>query len=436
MVAETFGASLWSAITPAGSSFDRLTDAHDADFVIVGAGYLGMNTAYNLAASGASVILIEASEPGFGASGRNTGFVVPTLKRALSPSNVVQKFGEKRAEVFNAMIGGSGTHLFSLMAENGIECSAEQTGWLQPAHSRAALAACAAQVKEWQERGYDVELLDAVETRRRTGMDGYHGALSIPTGGQINPLAYARGLARACVAKGVKLFARSPVSGIEPDGDRWLVRTTSGGVARGRQVVLTTNAMVGKLCSKVDAAIIPTRSFQIATQQFSPDVQQRILPSRSPVADSRRHLFAARWSPDGRIVGGGLVYPGPFRMARTRSRFEDRFSRFLLELGPIRADYAWTGTVAVTLDSLPKLFDLAPGLWAPIACNGRGVALTAAFGRELAGFLAGKVTADDFVVPITRPEPVPMRAFATLGPYFWLPYSEFMDKRETEAVTA
>ncbi|HEY0124274.1 MAG TPA: FAD-dependent oxidoreductase [Rhizobium sp.] len=431
MVAETFGASLWSAITPAGPALDSLTEAHEADFVIVGAGYLGMNTAYNLARSGASVVLIEASEPGFGASGRNTGFVVPTLKRALSPSNVVQKFGARRAEAFNSMIGGSGTHLFSLIRENGIECSAEQTGWLQPAHSRAALAACAAQANEWQERGFDVELIDSAETERQTGMKGYHGALRIGSGGQLNPLAYARGLACACIENGVRLFARSPVTGIVRDGDSWMVRTQSGQV-RARQVVLTTNAMVGKLCANVDAAIIPTRSFQIATQRFSEEIQQRILPSRSPVADSRRHLFAARWSPDGRIVGGGLVYPGPFRMQRTRTRFESRFAHFLPELGPIRAEYAWTGTVAVTLDSLPRLFNLSPGLWAPIGCNGRGVALTAAFGRELANFLSGQVPADDFVVPVTKPEPIPMRTFAALGPYFWLPYSEFRDKRETE----
>jgi glycine/D-amino acid oxidase-like deaminating enzyme len=266
-------------------------------------------------------------------------------------------------------------------------------------------------------------------------MDGYHGALSIPTGGQINPLAYARGLARACVAKGVQIFARSPVTAIGRDGDRWLVKTPAG-TARTGQVVLTTNAMVGKLCAQVDSAILPTRSFQIATQRFLQETQQQVLPSRSPVADSRRHLFAARWSPDGRIVGGGLVYPGPFRMARTKARFEQRFSRFLPQLGPIRAEYAWTGTVAVTLDSLPRLFDLAPGLWAPIGCNGRGVALTAAFGRELGNFLSGKTSADDFVVPITKPEPIPMRAFATLGPYFWLPYSEYMDKREWEPLQA
>ncbi|GGG76344.1 oxidoreductase [Salipiger pallidus] len=431
MVEETFKHSLWSAITPSGPDLPRLEGEITVDFALVGAGYLGLNTALTLAAEGHSVALIEASEPGFGASGRNTGFVVPTLKKALSPKNAMATFGKPRGEAFSRMIGGSGTRLFDLVREHGID-GAEQTGWLQPAHSRAALAANAAQVSEWRDLGFDVELLDAEATHAKTGMDGYHGAMHIPTGGQVNPLAYVRGLVRACLGAGVQILARSPVTGIERDGIGWAVRTASGRVRAG-QVVLTSNAMVGPLCAAVDRSIIPTRSFQIATQRFDAETQARILPARAPVADTRRHLFAARWSPDGRIVGGGLVYPGPGRMARTRRRFEKRFERFLPGLGKVRAEYAWTGTVAITLDSLPRLYRLNDGLWAPIACNGRGVALTTAFGYELGRFLAGRTTEAEFVVPVTQPDPVPMRAFAPIGPYMWLPWSEFRDRLETEA---
>ncbi|EPX81860.1 NAD(P)/FAD-dependent oxidoreductase [Salipiger mucosus] len=430
MVAETFDRSLWSAITPPGPDLPSLRGEVTADIVLVGAGYLGMTTALTLAAEGLTVALVEAREPGWGASGRNTGFVVPTLKKALSPANVRAAFGPRRGEAFSRMIGGSGTRLFELAREQGIE-GAEQTGWLQPAHSGAAMAANAAQVAEWQALGFDVRQLGREDVAARTGMDGYHGAMLIPTGGQLNPLAYARGLARACQQAGVRLFAASPVTGIARDGLGWRVSTPGGSVSAPR-AVLTTNALVGRLCPAVDRAVIPTRSFQIATQRFGAETQARVLPARSPVADTRRHLFAARWSPDGRIVGGGLVHPGPGRLARTRRRFEQRFARFLPQLGPVRADYAWTGTVAVTLDALPRLHRLGDGLWAPIACNGRGVALTGAFGHELGRFLAGRVTAEEFVVPVTTPEPVPLRALATLAPYAWLPWSEFRDRIEAE----
>lgn len=431
---DTFTQSLWSALAPKAPDLPRLSGEVQADVVVIGAGYLGMSTALGLVERGAKVALIEAKEPGFGASGRNTGFVVPTLKPALSPSSIVAKYGSKRGEAFNAMIGSSGDRLFSAIRTNNIDCTGEQTGWMQPAHSRKALAACAAQVGEWQERGRtDVRLLDRDETEARTGMKGYHGALFIPSGGQINPLAWSRGLARLCLAKGVDIYANSPVTGISRDGMGWRVQTAKGSATAPR-VVLTTNALVGSLCTKVDATIIPTYSFQIASQKFGADVQSRVMPARTPIADSRRHLFAARWSPDGRIVGGGLVYPGPFRLARTRRRFEKRFQRFLPELGEVRAEYAWHGTVAMTLDALPRLFRLDKGLWAPIGCNGRGVALSFSYGQELSRFFSGEVSEEEFVVPITQPEPIPMRAMATIGPYLWLPYSEYRDMVETESL--
>jgi glycine/D-amino acid oxidase-like deaminating enzyme len=429
---ETFTQSLWSAVTPVGPDLPCLETEEMADIVVIGAGFLGMSTALGLAEKGVSVALIEAKEPGYGASGRNTGFVVPALKSSLSPSNVIAKYGKTRGEAFNAMIGASGQKLFARIFENRIGCSAEQTGWVQPAHSRSALRACAAQVVQWQDLGYDVRLLDRDEVDERTGMKGYHGATFIPSGGQINPLAWSRGLARLCLTKGVKIFANSPVVGFLRDGAFWHVRTPKGAV-KTKQVVLTTNAMVGSLCAQVDATIIPTYSFQVATQKFGADKQAQVMPRRTPIADSRRHLFAARWSPDGRIIGGGLVYPGPHRLDRAQRRFEKRFQRFLPQLGSVRAEYVWYGTVAMTLDALPRLFRLDNGLWAALGCNGRGVALSYSYGQELSRFFNGDVKAEDFIVPVIQPDPIPMRTLSTVAPYLWLPYSEFRDRIETES---
>ncbi|MEI4485762.1 FAD-binding oxidoreductase [Frigidibacter sp. MR17.14] len=434
LMRDGFTRSLWAAISGPGPDLPALSGEDTADVLVVGAGYLGMTTALNLAAEGLRVVLLEAGEPGFGASGRNTGFVVPALKKALSPENVDATYGRARGERFNAMIGGAGHAVFDAIRRHCIDCTPEQTGWMQPAHSRAALEGCRRQAAEWAARGFSaVTVIDADETRARTGMEGYHGALLVPSGGQVNPLAYARGLARACVAEGVRLYAQSPVTGLAREGRLWAATTPSGRVTAPR-VLMTTNAMIGRLIPEVAASIIPTYSFQIATQSFGPEVQARVLPARSPVADARRHLFAARWSPDGRIVGGGLVYPGPGRLARARARFSHRFERFLPALGPVRAEFSWACKVAVTLDALPRLQALDEGLWAAIGCNGRGVALTAAYGIELGRFLSDRVTAADFVVPVTRPEPVPMRALAGMGPYAWLPWSEFRDRRETEAL--
>lgn len=431
MAKDTFTDSLWYSLTPVGPALPKLQGDVEADVAIVGAGFLGMTTALVLRERGVNVALIEAMEPGFGASGRNTGFVVPALKKALSPAQVEKRFGAKRGATFNTMIGRSGEILFDRLRRYGIDGQAEQNGWMQPAHNRGALAGCKAMAAEWQDRGFDVRLLDRGETEALIGLSGYHGALYIPTGGQLNPLAYARSLAAKVKEMGAQFFSHSPVQEVRAENNKWRVLTPSGSVVA-RKVVFCTNAMAGKLLPSVVASFIPAGSWQIATQPLSREAQERILPSRIPIADTRRHLFAARWSPDGRIVGGGLCYPGPYRAWRARRRFARRFQEFLPELGPLKAEFAWTGKVSMTLDAMPRLYELGPNLLAPLSCNGRGVALTAAFGTELASFIADETPADDFVVPLTRPDRIPARTFAGLAPYLWLPYSDFMDMRETE----
>jgi glycine/D-amino acid oxidase-like deaminating enzyme len=281
---------------------------------------------------------------------------------------------------------------------------------------------------EWQRLGRNVEMLDRQATAARIGTDVYHGALLVPSGGQINPLAYARGLADACIAAGVKMFEGTKVLGFEPVNG-WRAQTPQGSI-RADRVLLATNALVGNLVPEVNASIIPARVFQIATQPYNRATQEHILPTRTPVADTRRHTFAVRWSPDGRLMTGGIVMMGPRAMERAKQKFGRRLQTFFPEIPTPKADYSWTGTIAVTMDSYPRFMQVASNMDAVIGCNGRGVALTTALGQRLALHYAGK-DKDGFVLPHERPKAIPMRRFAELAPSFWLPLSEFWDARES-----
>ena len=429
MTTETFQSSLWSSLAPPAPATPPLSGSGKADVVVVGAGFLGLSTALHLAESGASVVLIEAEEPGFGASGRNTGFVVPSLRTSLGPSDIRDRLGE-HGERLTALVGQSGDIVFDLIRRHGIECSAEQTGWMQPAHSFAMMRVLEARQRDWAARGRSVLILDAAETRRRAGFGSYHGALLDPTGGQINPLAYARGLAAAALAAGTVIHAASRVIAIDRQGEGWRVRTASGEIRAGR-VLLTTNALVGGLNPAMAGSVIPVRVHQIATQPLSEDLRRDILPNRSPLADTRRHTFALRWSPDGRLVTGGMVLPGPASLARASRAFLKRLAHFLPGLGTVRADFVWNGVIAATLDQMPRFVELAPGLDGAIGCNGRGVALTTALGREIAGLYAGRIAADAFPLPHGRPEAVPGHFLARHGPALWLPWSNWRDHLES-----
>ena len=97
-------------------------------------------------------------------------------------------------------------------------------------------------------------------------------------------------------------------------------------------------------------------------------------------------------------------------------------------MAALRPAYVWSGRIAVTLDALPRMIELGPNLYGAIACNGRGIALATALGRELAAWLIkGKAGNDDFVLPITPPQQIPFANMSALGAHLALPWMTIRD---------
>lgn len=421
--------SLWEAITPPPPKYERLMGAITADVVVVGAGFLGLSCALHASEAGLDVVLLESHQPGFGASGRNTGFVVPSLKTSLGPSEVVAALGPDHAGRLLKLVAGSGRTVFDLIARHDIDCGAVQNGWLQPAHSHAAEALLHGRMPRLLDAGVDAQWLDRDAMLERTGLPSLYGGIRVASGGQITPLAYVHGLAHAATSAGVRVFGNSSVNSIEPDGRGWRLRTTSGEV-RARRVLMTTNALIGDLLPALRSSIIPARVFQIATQRLPASFRQTLLPDMAPVADTRRHTFALRWSPDGRLVTGGMVPPLPGRMQLARRLFANRLHRIVPDLPDISIEYSWTGIIAGTLDFLPRMMRIEPGIDAVIGCNGRGVALTTALGREIGPWLAERIADADLTLPLTAPRPIPFGRLSGLGPHLILPVWEARDAFE------
>lgn len=417
--------SLWSALSPAAPGLASLDDEISSDVLIVGAGLMGLTAAVHLAERGVSVAVLEAEEPGHGASGRNTGFVVPSLRTGLGRAEVEAAVGSARAEGLISLVHSGGDQLFALIERLGIDCSAERVGWLQPAHTAAFAERLRVRVREMAEHGRPVSWLPADETERRTGIRGYHGALFDESGGTINPLAYVRGLASATAKAGARIYVRSAARAVVREGQGWAVHTGRGRV-RARTVLLTTNALVGSLVPGYGRGFVPVRVHQIATEPLPRNLRDAVLASRAPLSDTRRHTFAVRLSPDGRLVTGGVVAPGPGALGRAARMFEARLRKFFPQVGRLRPDYVWDGIIAATTLGLPMLTPLAPGFYAGLGCNGRGLALSAALGPELARVIAAGTEADTVLVT-TRPRDIPFRQFAAIGTSLWLPWSNFRD---------
>lgn len=423
--AENYRRTLWFHLTPPRVPLPAARSGK-ADVLIVGGGLLGLSTALALAEGGVDIALLEASEIAFGASGRNSGFVVPALHGGVGPEEAARLIGGERAESLLRLVGGSADAVFALIRRLGIDCAAEQTGVLQPASTARAMRMVERRAVQLARTGVPVGTMDAQKTAAATGIPGYLGAMTLLSGGQINPLAYAAGLA-ACAARAGARLMLGEAAAIERHGATWRVTCSDGAALTAGHVVLTTNALIAKLVPLVRRSIIPMRLYQVATQAMDQTVRTRILPQRQPLVDLRNHPFALRWSPDNRLItGGGGIYHGGDSVARMGRFFLGRLRALISDLPPVSEAFSWYGVIAGTGDFLPRCWSLGPGLLAPIGCNGRGVALTTVLGREISRLILG-APASECSVPMTEPRAWKLHGLMRFAPSAWLARARLND---------
>src|SRR3954471_11680192 len=273
--------SLWAAVTRPGPDLPALDGDATADVVVIGAGFTGLSSALHLREAGVDVAVIEAMEPGWGASGRNNGQVIPTLSRP-DPDDIVARHGAA-GERFVALLRDSASVLFDVARRCQIEAEQEQSGWVQPVHSPGRIRIAERRVRQWSKFGAAVELLSRDETRQMLGSNAWFGGFWNRTGGHINPLALSRGLARVVLEGGGRIYARSPAIRFERHNDRWVVKTAHGQIS-GRALIVATNAYTGEfsrwLAPDIAREVMPLLSWQMATQPLSEAARKTIIAGR------------------------------------------------------------------------------------------------------------------------------------------------------------
>lgn len=379
MSADLWDHSLWFAAArePAPPS----DTASDAEVLVVGGGFTGLSTALHLAERGVAVTLIEAREIGFGASGRNGGQVIPGLK--IDPSDMRARWGAEAGGRLVAFAGGVADRVFDLVARHSIDCDPTRRGWIQAAQAPAAVAAAKARAREWEAEGVAVEHFDRAGIAAATGAGVYRGGWRDPRAGALNPLSYARGLARAAQAAGAKIVTGHRVRAIVRKGQGWQLDLGGTSVA-GRTVVLATNGYDSTLLPGLAGSILPVQSIVLATEPLSEGVAETILPGGACCSELRNLAFYFRMTADRRFVFGGRGAVGAAHSAALQAQLEAGMRRLFPQLREARIDAAWSGHLALSLDGLPHVHEPEPGLWAVAAYNGRGVAMATGMGAALA----------------------------------------------------
>lgn len=408
----SFPKSLWAETAPPRLQAPPLYGALNADTVIIGGGLTGLSAALHLARAGQKVVVLEAMAVGWGASGRNNGQVIPTMT-AAEPDLIVARYGAA-GERFARLIGDSANVLFALVNDEAIAAEAEQTGWVQPAHSPGRVQISRRRVEGWNRFGFPARLLDREETSALLGSDFWYGGMLNPTGGHVNPLALARGLAAAAERHGAVIHEASPATAWQRDAGGWLVTTAEGRV-RARNFLLCTNAYTGeivpRLARRLARSIVPVLSWQMATPPIADGLRATILPGRQAVSDTRGDLRFFRYDARGRLITGGVVIGAHDVARRVAHKAAVNLAEAFPALGLQQMTHVWSGYLGMTWDRFPRVHNLGPDAWAWIACNGRGVALAVSMGRELARAVSG-AEIGSLALPVSEPAPLPFHRLA------------------------
>ncbi|MEI4472403.1 NAD(P)/FAD-dependent oxidoreductase [Frigidibacter sp. MR17.24] len=380
-------ASMWHATAGAPIAAPALTTDASTEVLVIGGGFNGLTAALRLAECGTDALLVEAGEIGEGASGRNAGMVNPG--QFLGPDEIRKVLGADHGEVFLRELGAAPALVADLIDRHRIDCHADFRPVIRAAHDAASAAMLSAQTGQWAALGQPVEMVRGAELRALTGSNRWEAAMLDRRGFTIQPLAYARGLARAAQRAGARLAQRMPVTGLVRENGLWRAQVRGCVTLRARKVILATNAYTGALHPAFAQTLVTSGAFGVATQPLDTAARAMVLPQGHSLYDTHKIPLFFRYDPEGRLMVGSLGFLGDGRRGP-----EAWAARALARLWPGLPDpgwsHVWQGTLGLTSHGMPRLISPEDGLIGTIGCNGRGIAPNSYFGAMLADIAMGR----------------------------------------------
>lgn len=377
-----------------------LKGAERADVCVIGGGYTGLSAALNLAERGFDVVLLEAERVGYGASGRNGGLIGSGQRK--DALELEEQFGYARSRQFWDLAEAAKAEIRERVAKHDIDCDL-QYGQIEGVHKRR-YAGYAARYAEALTERYDYPYAhalsrDEVRVMVATGdfCEGLHDSRAMT----IHPLNFALGLARAAREAGVRIYENSRVTAYTRT-DPATVSTGQGRVDASF-IVLGCNGYLGKLEPRVAGRIMPINNFIIATEPLGESRARALIADRNGVHDTRFVVNFFRTSGDHRMLfGGGENY---------RARFPKDIAAFVRpkmfglfpQLADARIDYAWGGTLSVTVRRMPHLGRLAPNLFFAHGYSGHGISIATMSGKLVAEAIAGTAERFDVMASLKTP---------------------------------
>lgn len=394
--------SWYAATAEALPPFPQLKGETRADVCVIGAGYTGLSAALHLAERGMDVVLLDAHRVGFGASGRNGGQLGSGQR--MDQHVIERLMGHDDAQKLWAYGEEAKALVRGLVAKHAIDCH------LKPGIAHLGFTAAErdeehAYADHLAERyGYtQVEKLSEGEGQALCPSPEYKGGTLDMGAGHLHPLSFALGLARAATKAGVRIYERAEVHHVTK-GTPAIVATGQGRV-QADHVIFACNGYMGGLERKVAARVMPINNFIAATEPLG-DEAARVLTRDVAVADTKFVVNYFRLSHDKRLLfGGGETYGYRFP-ADIAALVRKPMTQIFPHLHDVKIDYAWGGTLAITMKRLPYLTRAAPNMLSASGYSGHGVGTATHAGKLMADAIAGQAEGFDTMARIpTTPFP-------------------------------
>ena len=385
MAEVDYPASWYAATRDVDESRPPLATQEEADVAVVGGGFAGLHTARLLAQQGKRVVLLERRRIGWGASGRNGGFVGPGY--AQRSGALIDQLGLDHARQLYAQSQRGVAIVRDAISELGRPDILMGSAKLSVSRTDQGAGFADRTRRLADQLGASFEPWETSRVRAVLATARYHQAIHDPTSFHIHPLNFALALANDIERLGSAVHEATEAIEVTRDGSFWRVRAAHGAL-KAPHVVLAGNADLGAVQPRIARAVLPVATYVAVTEKLGPRLGEAIRWTGA-ISDTRRAGDYYRVIDGDRLLWGGRITTDTTEPRRLREMMRGDMLSVYPQLGEVAIASAWPGIMGYAPHKMPQVGEVEPGLWVCSAFGGHGVAQTAAGADAVAAGILG-----------------------------------------------